>query len=243
MNDTMERTKTLRRRILILYVAFFAVVVAGISGSAVGQFTRGYDEGMKLSQRVVDNFTTDHPRTTQMLYALPNQNRDLNISIEGLSLPEGVSVAARINTLDLLVESEAEEGTSLLQALFSLNGSPATIMLSYVLLGCYIAIFIFILLIINSLRRSLKSESVFDRKNIVRTRAIGICIIVIALAHAAIQHLSVKAATALLDGSSVQLDTSLQLKYDNIVMGILILFIAEAFAIGYDMTQEQKFTI
>ena len=50
-------------------------------------------------------------------------------------------------------------------------------------------------------------------------------------------------AQTLLEGSALQVAATFPLNYWNIVMAILVLFSAEVFSIGSQLSEEQKFTI
>lgn len=239
----MRNTKTLKYRILSLYIAFFAVMLAGILFGTIGSdFSKGMRDGKVLGMRMAASYMHDMPRSSRLLYELPNDNPEMNVSIPGLRETEGRTVSARINKIDLLVEEDAGD-RSLWALMASSTGSVSTQVYAWLLIGCYAVIIIYMLLIMNSLRKSFRSESVFDRRNILRTRIIGIVIIGVSVLQGLLHHTIVMAAADILDGSSITLNTTLQIDYWNMLMGILILFIAEVFAIGYDMSEEQKLTI
>ena len=50
-------------------------------------------------------------------------------------------------------------------------------------------------------------------------------------------------AAELLAGSGYTVDTAFHVSYSTIVMGLLIVFAAEVFAIGQNLSEEQKLTI
>ena len=50
-------------------------------------------------------------------------------------------------------------------------------------------------------------------------------------------------AAELLAGTDIIIDTSFPISYWNILIGVLVLFTAEVFAIGYRLSEEQKLTI
>ena len=45
------------------------------------------------------------------------------------------------------------------------------------------------------------------------------------------------------DSTDIIIDTSFPISYWNILIGVLVLFTAEVFAIGYRLSEEQKLTI
>ena len=50
-------------------------------------------------------------------------------------------------------------------------------------------------------------------------------------------------AAELLAGTDIGVDTTFTVSYSTIIMGILIIFTAEVFAVGQNLSEEQKLTI
>lgn len=242
----MNIKKDLQRRILVLYVAFFTVIVASCCFGTFGSdFAKGLRDGFKMGDQIANEQAEGNQNYwVEVFYDLPSADSDINIELNAPALPDGTQLKARINRVDLLVEnSNTSLGGSFWKGLTSLMGSPAIFVSTWLLVIGYAVIVVMMFLIIRSLHRSIRSESVFDRKNFVRTRVIGTLLIVCTLLKALIDYLSVREAAQLLEGSCLALNTSFAIDFWNILIGILILLIAEAFAIGYDMSQEQKLTI
>lgn len=238
----MNSKKALQNRILVLYIAFFAAIVGSfLFGTLGSNFAKGFNEGLRISATLSNSYLNESPKSLRLYMDLPNDNREMDLELSDLELPEGTTVKARINMIDMMVERDSEE--SLWAAMWTTTGSPTAVVFSWLLIFGYIAVIVFIYQIIASLRRSIHSESVFDRRNIVRTRIIGIIIICFPILKAIIRYLTIRSAETILAGSSIVLDTSFHIDFWEVILGIMILFIAEAFAIGYDMTQEQKLTI
>jgi len=105
----------------------------------------------------------------------------------------------------------------------------------------YLTILVLIALIINSLRKSIRDEQPLRHSNILRTRAIGILILVGELSEAFMKYLNNNEAVRLLEGTSfVQ---TFPLSYWNVIVGILFLFMAEVLSLGTQLSEEQKLTI
>ncbi len=238
----MNSKKTLQNRIKALYIAFFAAIAASfLFGTFGSNFSKGFNEGQRIGTELASSYMNKNPKSMQLYVDLPTADCEMDMQIEDLDLPEGTEVKARVNKIDIMVVRDSAE--SLWSILWSATGSPIITACSWLLIFCYIAVFVFIYLIIASLRRSIRSESVFDRRNILRTRILGTIVICIPILKAIIKFSTVRSAASFLSGSSIALDTSLHIDFWNVILGIMILFIAEVFAIGYDMTQEQKLTI
>lgn len=238
--------KNLQRRILALYIAFFAAIIASFCFGTLGSgLAKGFRDGYRVSDQIVNEQADGNQNYwVGVYYDLPSADSEIDFELNNPTLPDGTKLKARINRVDLMVENNNTilDG-SLWKGLTTLMGTPAIFICSWLLVIGYAVIVVMMFLIIRSLRRSIKSENVFDRKNFVRTRIIGALLIVCAVLSALINYLTVNKAAKLLEGSAVILDTSFSVDFWDVLMGILILLIAEAFAIGYDMTQEQKLTI
>lgn len=242
----MDFKNALQRRILVLYVAFFTVIIASFAFGTLGS---GLAKGFRDGYRVGDQIANEQADGNQnywigVYYDLPSADAEIDIELNNPTLSDGTKLKARINRVDLMVENNNTilDG-SLWKGLTTLMGTPAIFVCSWLLVIGYGVIIVMMFLIIRSLRRSIKSESVFDRKNFVRTRVIGLLLISCAMLSALINYLTVNKAAELLAGSGWALDTTFSINFWDVLMGIMILLIAEAFAIGYDMTQEQKSTI
>ena len=95
----------------------------------------------------------------------------------------------------------------------------------------------------NSLRKSIRDEQPLRHSNILRTRAIGILILVAELSEALMKYISNTEAARLLEGTSFEVVGTFPLSYWNVIVGILFLFMAEVFSLGTQLSEEQKLTI
>ena len=99
------------------------------------------------------------------------------------------------------------------------------------------------ILIIHSLRRSIRDERPLDKRNVWYLRLIGLLTILSEVISSLIGYAMNLQAERLLAGSKWMVASSFELSYSTIIMGILILFSAEVFAIGQNLSEEQKLTI
>ena len=106
-----------------------------------------------------------------------------------------------------------------------------------------LAIIVLMVMIIHSLRRSIREERTLDRRNVWYLRLIGLLTILTELINGLLSRAMNLRAAELLADSGLTVDTSLDLSYTTIIMGLLILFSAEVFAIGQNLSEEQKLTI
>lgn len=159
------------------------------------------------------------------------------IVIEGLP----ATVEPTISRIDLRVQ--VDEAYTLLNA-FKVMGNNVYCYLLMVITGLsYLTILVLIALIINSLRKSIRDEQPLRHSNILRTRAIGILILVAELSEALMKYISNTEAARLLEGTSFEVVGTFPLSYWNVIVGILFLFMAEVFSLGTQLSEEQKLTI
>ena len=127
---------------------------------------------------------------------------------------------------------------------FKVMGNNVYCYLLMVITGLsYLTILVLIALIINSLRKSIRDEQPLRHSNILRTRAIGILILVAELSEALMKYISNTEAARLLEGTSFEVVGTFPLSYWNVIVGILFLFMAEVFSLGTQLSEEQKLTI
>jgi len=107
----------------------------------------------------------------------------------------------------------------------------------------YLTIIALMFLIINSVRRSIREERTLDKRNVWYLRAIGGLAIATELMDGLVVWTMNRRAAELLAGSQYTVDTAFHLSYSTIIIGILIIFAAEVFAIGQNLSEEQKLTI
>lgn len=233
----MRTKKKILKRIQILYVIFFVIMIASIVIGVTGNdFRTGYNDAMRDSKQTELEGSSKELQTKH-IFSLGNKTANRIHDITILSTPDSSTMAsARVQSFDLKLISK--EGSSLRSGL-----TITSSLLLTVAIMSYIAIFIIILIIINSLRRSVKTENIFERRNILLTRAIGILIICASICASLSLYFNSLFAAQYMANSPFTVDTSISFTFSDIIMGILILFIAEVFAIGYDVSQEQKLTI
>lgn len=107
----------------------------------------------------------------------------------------------------------------------------------------YLAIIILMAKIIYSLRHSIREEQPLVKGNIWSLRIIGGLTIFIELLQGFLDWRLATKAAEMLAGSPYTVDTSFPISYTNIIMGILVIFSAEVFAVGQNLSEEQKLTI
>lgn len=237
----MQYKKSLLQRLLVIYITFFIVLVASIAHGLLPGFSKGYSEGTELGQDIVKNWESGTPRLIYMLDNIPV--REAQPVVFDSSDPAIQQIRIRVSNLSLTVEQNAPEASVMGLAFSSIGGRPW--MYALVMLGLFffVAIIVLMFLIIHSLRRSIREERTLDKRNVWLLRTIGLLTILMELFQDIVNWRMARRAAELLAGSPYTVDTGFHVSYTTIIMGILILFAAEVFAIGQNLSEEQKLTI
>ena len=218
----MQNKKRLHRHLLLIYIIYFAALIVGFAASFVPDFSRGWRDAqdtleIEIPQGGIRSYYVSAPVVRKA--AEP-------VVIEGLP----ASIEPTISRIDLRVQ--VDEAYTLGNA-FKVMGNNVYCYLLMVITGLsYLTILVLIALIINSLRKSIRDEQPLRHSNILRTRAIGILILVAELSEA-----------RLLEGTSFEVVGTFPLSYWNVIVGILFLFMAEVLSLGTQLSEEQKLTI
>lgn len=237
----MQNKKSLLQRLLVIYITFFIVLVASIAHGVLPNFSRGAAEGMELGNDIAEKWKSGVPRMIYMLGDIRVTEQPKN-AVQ-VAAAQGIEISASVRQLGLIVEQDAPEASPLGLAFRSVGGSAwiyALVMLCPLL---YLAIIVLMFMIIHSLRRSIREERTLDKRNVWYLRAIGMLTIVTELISDAVNWVMNNRAAELLADSGYTVDTGFHISYAMIIMGILILFAAEVFAIGQNLSEEQKYTI
>ena len=164
----MQNKKRLHRHLLLIYIIYFAALIVGFAASFVPDFSRGWRDAqdtleIEIPQGGIRSYYVSAPVVRKA--AEP-------VVIEGLP----ASIEPTISRIDLRVQ--VDEAYTLGNA-FKVMGNNVYCYLLMVITGLsYLTILVLIALIINSLRKSIRDEQPLRHSNILRTRAIGILILV-----------------------------------------------------------------
>lgn len=240
----MQQKKSLKLRLLVIYITFFVVLIASVVYNFLPDFSRGTNVGTNIGHEIAQSWNARNPRATYLLMDVPTLQPEMNTPIEGVPQSDEMTVKARITRMDILVEKKAPAETSVFSLAFGvLGGSPTVYLLTILGSFSYVAIIVLMFLIIHSLRRSIRDELPLDSRNIGRTRFIGALIIFSEVCRSISLWVMNGKAAELLARTDITIDTSFPISWWNILIGVLVLFTAEVFAIGYQLSEEQKLTI
>lgn len=237
----MQNKKPLLQRLQVIYITFFIVLAASIAHGILPSFTLGAAEGAEMGSDIAEMWKSGIPR---MIYMLG----DIRITGQpgdavGIETAPGTTIRASVQRLGLVVEQDAP-GSSVLGLAFRSVGGNAWIYALVMLVPLlYLGIIVLMFVIIHSLRRSIREERTLDKRNVRYLRAIGLLTILAELTGDTVNWAMNSRAAGLLAGSGYTVDTGFHISYAMIIMGILILFAAEVFAVGQNLSEEQKYTI
>ena len=152
----MQNKRPFLQRLLIIYIAFFGALVAGLALEFLPGFSQGYADGDEISMDLAKNWGSGTPR---LIYMLENirVKEGPQTSIELPTAPD-MKIGTKIRNIGMVVEQEAPGASIVGLAFRSLGGSGwiyASVMLTLV---AYLTIVALMFLIINSVRRSIREE-------------------------------------------------------------------------------------
>lgn len=245
----MRKNKNLLQRLLILYVALFIVVVAGLFNAAPA-FLHSASQGYVLGEEMAELRAAGHP---SRIYLLPGLRLREPLTLaqmesdqsDGRRSTRGVHrTMLSTREVDLTVSEQTDPETSPLRLAFgALGGEVWIYLLAFCAVWCVPAIIVLMALIIISLRRSIRREQPLEQRNVRLLRIIGALTILSTLLQWGLSWTIARRGAELLAGSSYVVETQPLFDTTNLVMGILVLFSAEVFALGRRMSEEQQYTI
>ena len=218
------------KRVRVLYWVLFTFIIVVVAANAYA-FVSGFSHGMAMG---VKNMEKGYSAESVLDYDIHNGACYLDFPINvGSTEDSSIVMSARAHSYDIELYSP---------------GKPASSILTFTWLFCYIAIFILLFNVLGSIKNSLKRNTVFSRRIIGYTRWVGALLITASLLSEAATYLSHIHTADMIDkiGASAALELSYSFSVSSvteIITGVMVLFLAEVFAIGYDMTEEQKLTI
>lgn len=225
----MQHKSKILLRLNILYGIFLLLLVISIGSTFFsGDFQTGLQEGFRQSMEanLPDNAKTDiYPEIA--LERIPGKY-EIPVTCP---TDTNISISVRMTQIDALIKGDHSPSRSMITS-FSLTAC----------VFCYIIIVVILALILHSLRKSIKRGNVFNRDNIKLIRAIAILIILSSLLSDLGRYIEIQQIIKLFAGTDWH-PVWHGMDYKEIILGLVILVIGEIFAVGYDLSEEQKLTI
>lgn len=225
----MQHKAKILLRLNILYGIFLILLFVSIGSTFFSRdFQAGLQEGFRQSMEadLPDNAKTDmYPEI-----ALERKPGKYEIPVT-CPTDTNISIAVRITQIDAIIKGDHSPSRSVITS-FALTFS----------VFCYVIIVVILSLILHSLRKSIKQGNVFNRDNIKLIRAIAILIILSSLLSSLGHYIEARQIIKLFAGTEWH-PIWPGMEYKEIILGLVILVIGEIFAVGYDLSEEQKLTI
>ncbi len=237
----MQNKKSLLQRLMVIYITFFFVLIVGMTHSIIPSFSKGLNAGEEIGIEMVKNYTSNDPHRIYMLGNIPAREKEFEEI--PVTAPGILSTRVATSNISLVVEEPAHGESVITLAFSSLGGSPWLYFAALLIPILYLATIVMMILIINSLRRSIREECTLESRNVWRLRLIGGLTIAAELLQDLLNWRMAARAAELLADSRYEVMTGFQVNYSMIIMGILVIFAAEVFAIGRNLSEEQKLTI
>lgn len=233
----MTMKKSQLRRLLAIYSLFVLLLLGGLMHS-YADFIRGFHDGFETSASWI-SATENYYK--YLLMDVPVYPSGLT-TVDDAACDSGCQVEMMPEKVLLVVQKPSEENP--IKLAFRSIGNNGYIYMGVLMLPlANLAIIVLLGVIFVSLRRSVRKELPINRRNILYTRLIGLILILTELLSGLIDWCIRSEAAAVLQGSLLHVDTSFPLSYWNLIGGVLMLFMAEVFAIGTRLGEEQKLTI
>lgn len=225
----MQHKSKILLRLNIFYGVFLTVLLFSIGSTLFSHdFQIGLQEGLRQN---IEACQPDHTKTDIYIeISLARKAGQYNFPIT-CKTDSTVQISARVTQIDALIKGNHSTVRSLIKDLLQTLG-----------IFCYVIIVVILTLILYSIRKSLKKGDIFNRDNIKLIRAIGILIITSSLLINLGRYVEIQQIIKLFEGTEWHPVWN-GIEYKEIILGLVILVIGEIFAVGYDISEEQKLTI
>lgn len=236
-----KQKKSLRRHLLVIYIFYFLALAAGFIHSFMPHVSSSLATGWQAASEDI-RMLEKHgiaQRTYFLTARLQNDQSDETL----FPIATGhasITTEAEYTGANIYVKTDEDSDPATVRAL---NKIVYTTLLFIPVLLAKLSILILVALIINILRKSVRNEQPLPGRIITYTRAVGFLMILAEACTGFGAYIYHCTARTILEGSALHVAASFPLNYWNIVMAILVLFSAEVFSIGSQLSEEQKLTI
>lgn len=239
--DKREK-RALNQRLLIIYVCYFIILGIGFFHSFMPLFTNAFRAGWREAEQQMALAEQGIEQQTLTFTVQPKifagKSVDMTTKYDYIQVKAEASEA--ITDVKITITDKTDH--ALVESLH--NKLVASTYLGIASGLSWIAILIIIAVIINSLRKSIHNQRPLPVANIGYTRLIGVLVIADELFRAFEIYIGHRAMRQVLDSDAViQIGQNFPIEYGSIVLGLMIIFSAEVFAVGTKLSEEQEFTI
>ena len=236
----MQNKTTYLKRMLAIYIAFFVVLIMGLTFTFAPGIRQGLQAGTSMGQDLSTQLNQETPQSSYLLFNCPLQQADAVVVASTDSLR---TITALPSTTTFLVREPAGDHSVWWYAFAAVGGSPWIYWMTVAASLAFLAIIVLMWLIIRSVRRSIREEMPLEKRNVCRLRIIALLTILSEICNSLSGWMMNNRAAELVAETAYTVNTTFQFNYETLIMALLILFAAELTAIGRDLGEEQKLTI
>lgn len=216
-------------RIRTLYALFIGIIALCVGLFFFNIFT----VADPLDWAILDNHNKDF---SVFITDLPSAPQLHSQSFEVEEMPEGLSANAYVNRFDAVISTDNE------QLLQSGKSAWCTWLQVFCVLACA-AMIVLVVMALISFYLNVRRGKIFPKKNIKWLTWAGILMIAMSLGMDISTAIERSLAAELLHGSTWEPLSAVSIHVTRIIFGLTIIFLAEIFAIGREMQEEQELTI
>ncbi len=239
--DKKEK-RALNNRLLIIYGCYFVILGIGFFHSFMPLFATAFRAGWREAEQELALAEQGIKQQTITFTVQPKLFAGKKVEMNTMYDYILVNAEASELVTDVTITSTPDTDPDLVESLHDKHVASVYLGLASGL--SWIAILIIIAVIINSLRKSIREQRPLPTTNIGYTRLIGVLVIADELFRAFEVYIGHGAMRQILDPDAViHIGQNFPIEYGTIVLGLLIIFSAEVFAIGARLSEEQEYTI
>lgn len=230
----MKNKSRVALRIKVIYFLFFLFTVASVIFGATrrNMISSAADyERLEQSANLSNGVNYDY---SDFIFSVGLKSDYDAFNLPIVTADTTVRASARPSVIDLRIEADTKNPYA---------NNIWSYLLNYAVIIIPIVSYCFLLTMLISLALSFKRGTFFSRRNIKRVRWVAILQILYAVCSSLYVCVDNHYAAILMEGSGYKVDTAFVLDYGSVILGLVILFIGEIFAIGYDLSEDQQLTI
>lgn len=216
-------------RIRTLYAVIFGIIVVCICLFVLNVVS----PAEPLTVAIMGNQSKDYGLIITDLHSSP-QRHGQGIAVEGMA--EGLTAEAYVSRYDVNIAADSEPLLHSGKAAWCMR-----LQVFSVLAG--MAMVVLVVMALISLYINVRRGKVFPKRNIRWLTWAGVLMIVMSLSMDVSSWIENSLAVELLQGSNWQPSPAGSIHVTRIIFGLTIIFLAEIFAIGREMQEEQELTI
>lgn len=219
---------------MLIYVGYFLLLAAAFLYSFLPLSQIGLRNGCKLGNAEINSFDREQ------FYLVAVRPLPLNSLPDAMMHPVEDMAIHLFEAFATIRINRSQISDSLVEQMDQY--SLATFGLNLLSMLCWMAIIVLIALIINSMRCSIRDQRPLPSRNILYMRLIGGSVILNVLIEWVVLHLGHR-MVALASNGMPEAFARVIPDYTTAMLGLLIVFAAEIFAVGSRLSEEQKLTI